>query len=347
MPHGTPKVSIGLPVHNGENFLAEAIDSILAQTYADWELVISDNGSTDRTAEICREYAAQDARIRYHRVEQNQGVAWNFNRVFELSTGEYFKWAAHDDLNAPQHLERLVAVLDQNPEVVLAGFQAAVIDTEGYLVATDGNRRSDDCELQGVSRTQEERRRRNTSSPVPWRRYYGVLLNSRRCFEIFALMRASMLRQTQLMGPYSGSEKVLLSEVALRGAFAEVPEILFFNRWHDARFSADTSARGQREYFSGRRARRFMLPFECRCLWGFFLTIFRPRLSLWPRLACCLVFVRFLFQIGKWPRTLRRLLLGAGYGVSLPENVRQLARHPNMPPRSTGPSPRPVAQAEV
>ena len=78
----TPLVSIGLPVYNGENFVAEAIQCVLSQTFSDWELIISDNASTDRTVHICREFAAKDARIRVHQNKQNMGVCPNFNQVF-------------------------------------------------------------------------------------------------------------------------------------------------------------------------------------------------------------------------------------------------------------------------
>jgi glycosyltransferase involved in cell wall biosynthesis len=84
-----PKVSIGLPVYNGEAYIQNAIDSILFQSFTDFELIISDNASTDETEKICREYADKDLRVRYYRVEQNRGAAWNFNRVFKLSSGQY------------------------------------------------------------------------------------------------------------------------------------------------------------------------------------------------------------------------------------------------------------------
>ena len=115
-----PRVTIGLPVYNGQNYLVETLESLLAQTYTDFELVISDNASTDRTEAICRQYAAGDARIRYYRNDENIGASANYNRAFELGRGEYFKWAAHDDLLAPTYLERCVEVLDANPDVVLA-----------------------------------------------------------------------------------------------------------------------------------------------------------------------------------------------------------------------------------
>ena len=97
----TPRVSLGFPVYNGERYLAAALDSLLGQTFRDLEVVICDNASTDRTAELCAAYAARDARVRYHRNPTNLGAAPNFNRTFELSRGEYFKWAAHDDVCAP------------------------------------------------------------------------------------------------------------------------------------------------------------------------------------------------------------------------------------------------------
>src|SRR5215467_6020398 len=110
-----PKVSIGLPVYNGENYVANAIMRLLAQTFHDFELVISDNASADRTREICLSFAQQDKRIRYHRNETNIGLAANHNRTFELSTGQYFKWAAHDDDFPPTMLGTFVSAFDRAP----------------------------------------------------------------------------------------------------------------------------------------------------------------------------------------------------------------------------------------
>src|SRR5215211_4893186 len=99
-----PQVSIGLPVYNGERYLALCLDSMLAQSFKEFEIVISDNASTDQTAEICRSYQNKDRRIRYFRNEQNAGAAWNHNRVFELSSAPLLKWAACDDLHEPLFL---------------------------------------------------------------------------------------------------------------------------------------------------------------------------------------------------------------------------------------------------
>ena len=104
-----PRVSIGMPVYNGEEFLERALDSLLAQSFSDFELIISDNASQDKTQEICLRYAARDPRVKYYRNETNIGAAENFNRVFALSSGEYFKWAGHDDSWTPDYLERCVS----------------------------------------------------------------------------------------------------------------------------------------------------------------------------------------------------------------------------------------------
>ena len=92
-----PSLSIGLPVYNGERFLAKAIASLLIQEFEDFELIISDNGSNDKTEAICRDAAARDSRVRYLRSNENRGATWNFRRVLEAASGEFFKYAAYDD----------------------------------------------------------------------------------------------------------------------------------------------------------------------------------------------------------------------------------------------------------
>ena len=134
MPDGRsapPRISIGLPVYNGEAYLAQAIESLLNQTFHDFELIVSDNCSVDSTAEICKKFAAQDQRIIYYRNDHNLGAAANFNRVVELAKGECFAWANHDDLWAENYLEKCVAQLDAFPEAVLVYARSAMIDAHG------------------------------------------------------------------------------------------------------------------------------------------------------------------------------------------------------------------------
>src|SRR3989449_9323369 len=118
--HATPRVSMAVPVYNGERYLGEALDSLLAQTYHDFELIICDNASTDGTGEIARSYASMDERVRDVRNERNLGLAGNVKRAFQLSSGEYFRWHAADDGGAPQCLARCVAVADRHPAAVRA-----------------------------------------------------------------------------------------------------------------------------------------------------------------------------------------------------------------------------------
>ena len=107
------KISIGLPVFNGETYLQTALESLCAQTFEDFELLIVDNASTDRTGEICRKAANHDRRIKYFRNTENIGAAKNFNKAFEISNSEYFKWAAHDDICAPQFLEKTAHIINE------------------------------------------------------------------------------------------------------------------------------------------------------------------------------------------------------------------------------------------
>ena len=144
MTANPPTLSVGLPVYNGENFIAEAIESVLSQTFQGFELVISDNSSTDDTRRICEHYESLDDRIIYHRVEQNKGAAWNFNRVFELSSGKYFKWLAHDDLIQPQFLAQCVQVLEEDLPRIYGKTAGQEVDQGGFastVWADDGCKR--------------------------------------------------------------------------------------------------------------------------------------------------------------------------------------------------------------
>lgn len=122
-------VSVGMPVFNGERFLAGAIDSILAQTHTDLELIISDNASTDSTPDICSFYRARDSRIRYFRQVSNIGATANFNFVMDARLGDYFMWAAYDDLRDPAYLGCVLESLSANPKAILAHSWQAIIES--------------------------------------------------------------------------------------------------------------------------------------------------------------------------------------------------------------------------
>jgi glycosyltransferase involved in cell wall biosynthesis len=107
-----PTVSIGMPVYNGEKYIREALDSLLAQTFGDFELIISDNHSTDDTRNICKEYAAKDSRIKYVRQDENIGALANFKFVLNNSSAKYFMWAAFDDKWSRNWIEVLLQKID-------------------------------------------------------------------------------------------------------------------------------------------------------------------------------------------------------------------------------------------
>jgi len=213
MTNNKPRVSIGLPVFNSEKYLEEALDSILAQTYTDFELIISDNASTDRTQAICQAYATKDRRIRYYRNEKNLGAAPNFNRAFSYASSEYFKWSPYDDLIAPDFLLRCVEVLDQHPEVVLCYSRAQVLNEHSEVVTTYDP--SPD-----------------TSSLKAHERFYNLILKPHLAVQQMGLIRADVLKKTDLHGSYPSSDEVLLADLALRGQYYEIPERLYFYRLH-------------------------------------------------------------------------------------------------------------------
>ncbi len=212
-----PLVSIGLPVYNGSNYIEVAIESILCQTLTDFELIITDNASTDGTESICRRFAARDRRIRYYRNDSNLGAGANFNRCFELATGKYFKWAAHDDLLAPTYLERCVAALEANPDAVLCQSLVRLIDAGGHSVGVY------DSELKGAN------------SAWTADRFAALVISTHWCTETFGLIRTEALARTRLIAPYFASDRALCAELALLGRCLQVPEPLFMNRDHPDR----------------------------------------------------------------------------------------------------------------
>ena len=215
MPAPSPLVSVGLPVFNGENYLEEAVDSILGQSFRDLELVISDNASTDRTPEIGRAYARSDPRVRYLRNRENLGAAANYTRVFEASSGRYFKWCAHDDVYEPEFLARCVDVLEEDPGIVLCHTRTVIVDARGDPIKewSFGDR---------------------FHAPSPHRRFAEALRLGKMCL-VWGLMRRSALHRTGLLGNFSGHDRPFISNLSLLGRFHEIPRTLFRNREHPDR----------------------------------------------------------------------------------------------------------------
>ncbi|MBW4612657.1 MAG: glycosyltransferase [Desmonostoc vinosum HA7617-LM4] len=283
MNSSQPRLSIGLPVYNGEKFLEEAIDSLLAQTFTDFELIISDNASTDKTEEICRAYAKQDQRICYYRNSQNIGCARNFNQVFKLSSGEYFKWAAYDDLHAPDFIQKCVEVLDQDPTIILCNSQTSLIDEQGNFL------QNYNIKLQ-------------TDSLKPYKRF-DELLTKHLCYQCYGVIRASALKKIPLMGGYGNADGIFLLRLGLLGRFYEIPEYLFFARHHpqqsmsmfwpdylsflnnskDSAMVPDFYAYSV--WFDSTNKGKVLLP-HWKMFWEYIVSVWLVKLSLSERLRC-------------------------------------------------------------
>lgn len=282
-----PRVSIGLPVYNGAKYLHGSLQSLLNQDFEDFELVISDNASTDETEEICRSYAAMDRRIRYRRNSVNIGSSRNYRQVFESARGEFFKWCSHDDVCHPAFLRRCLEVFDAElPSVVLVYPLCDLIDEAGHVVGR----------AQGSVETRQAR---------PHRRLAHVLRNFSYAYPIWGVIRAECLRRTGLTGSVWYWDEVLLAEVALYGEIVEVAEVLSEQRCHEenalTRYSAAQGAEVARNPSKANRTTRralrawadplsgggrIWLPNQEEHYWEYAKRIYRSPLPLREKLLC-------------------------------------------------------------
>jgi len=292
-----PTVTVGLPVYNGEKSLAQAIESILAQTYRDFELVICDNASTDHSPDICREFARRDPRVRFFQTKRNFGAARNFNRTLELARGKYFRWHAHDDVAAPTYLEKCVQTLDEHPEVAL------VYPRRQYMTVDGRPMRNEEFWLDA-----------NAHASLHDMTFDRLLDIHSSYFVVmeFGLMRTETLRQTGRMGAYITADAVLLPELLFRGRFHEIPEILFYQRVHEEteEYAVRRTKRGEANFMNPDHQPWLLLP-GLKINWELAIAIHNAPLStsqkwshwhrqiahLWPRLRKLLGLRSFLGKL--------------------------------------------------
>ncbi|MBL6965300.1 MAG: glycosyltransferase family 2 protein [Anaerolineales bacterium] len=264
------RLTIGIPVFNGAQFITEALDSILAQTFDNFAVVISDNASTDETESICKAYAERDHRIRYFREAINRGAAWNYNRVFELAKTPYFKWAAHDDICAPTFFERCIETLDQNPQAALVYPRTTIIDKDSQFV----RHYLDELDFFDYSLCKR------------YRSYMRLYRKPRSCNPVFGLMRRDILAQTPLIGSFVASDMILLAELILRGHIIEIPEYLFLRRDHDnVSIRAYPSYRDRIAWFDPNKKGRLQLS-RWRWLYEYHQSLQHVSMSALERLCC-------------------------------------------------------------
>jgi glycosyltransferase involved in cell wall biosynthesis len=279
-----PKVTIGMPVYNGERFVEEALQSLLGQTFGDFELIVSDNASTDRTGSICRDYAARDPRIHYICNKTNVGFCRNQNRVYQLARGEYFLLAHHDDLRSRVYLEQTLQVMESDHSIVVCYTKTRDIDECGRPLPRQ------DPPLRLASSDLRER-------------FRDVIRMDHICEPDFGLMRLDVLRETRLHGDYADSDRVLLAELLLRGRFYCIPEFLFFRRAHAGQSTAIAQDRQSRTiWFNPEKKGQLVFP-HFRQLREYLYAIHRAPADWRQRLWCCA-------EMGTWVGVNRRRLAG-------------------------------------
>jgi glycosyltransferase involved in cell wall biosynthesis len=246
-----PLVTIGMPVYNSERYVRQSLDALLAQTYTDFTFVISDNASTDRTGEICREYARKDPRVHYFRNERNIGLSANFNRVLQLTNSKYLKWSTSNDLVAPDMLADAVAVMEADPSIILCYPKTILVDENGH----ETGRYDDRLQLMDED---------------PVSRYLTLLTNLRLCHQHQGLIRTDVLRRTSLLSQHTDSDVNLLAELSLYGKFFEVPKYQFSRRFHPDASSSSRSSQHQARHYYSSQVGRLSLP-----SYRFHLTFFK------------------------------------------------------------------------
>jgi glycosyltransferase involved in cell wall biosynthesis len=290
-------LTVGLPVYNGADYLAASLDALLGQTYQDFELVISDNASSDSTADICHQYASEDPRIRYFRQTHNIGCAPNHNFVIKQAKGELFKTASHDDLYAPELLERCVRALDEHPDVVLAHSWSAVIGPSGEV--------SERLDYPV-----------NTGSAYAPERLRSMLFDGWGDDE-GGVVRIDVLRRTPLHGSYHFADRTFTIELALHGPFYMVPDWLYFRRHHPDQAGRSSTVRARCTNLDPRRANRLRHPgarLYGEYIWAYHTAIRRAPLSADERRLCYRILHRWM--AGRLAPVARRSISGHGLSES-------------------------------
>jgi glycosyltransferase involved in cell wall biosynthesis len=308
-PQHVPRITIGMPVFNGEKFIRATVDSLLAQSFSDFELIVSDNASTDGTEQICRDYAARDPRFIYVRNSRNLGPAANYNVSLDLARSELFKWCAADDVYGPDCLKRLIEALDANPDAVASYARTKIIDETGQYV------RDYDYELK-------------LSTARPWQRLAALIFVQHRhhgAHEIWSVVRLAKLREAGHKQALVRADSVLLVRLALLGKMLLLDEFHFFNRDHAKRSSRYLGKREVRadsklsawlgvgplpngEWWDESLKGKILFP-DWRVMQQYHLAISKTRMGLFDKISCYIVFA--MYVVKHVPKLVRDLLIGS------------------------------------
>jgi glycosyltransferase involved in cell wall biosynthesis len=265
-----PRLSIGLPVYNSSTYVGESIEALLGQTFEEFELIISDNASTDNTGDICRRYGKLDSRVRYFRQRQNIGLVPNHNFCVMKAKGELFKWGAGDDLYARDLIEKCVAALDENPKVVLAHSWTAMIDGKGAVLQAN------------------EYPLATSASRAPER--FRSILNDSGGDDDGGVMRKEVLLRTAMKESYHHADRTIIAELVLHGPFYQVPDWLYFRRDHPDRAErAHPGVRARCANMDPKRGNRWLNPVPrllAEYIWAYIRMIQRAPLAPAERREC-------------------------------------------------------------
>jgi glycosyltransferase involved in cell wall biosynthesis len=276
-PAAQPLVGLGMPVYNGERFLVQAIESVLAQTYRNFELVICDNASVDGTEEICRRFARADSRVQYHRNPTNIGAYPNFNLTFELTRGKYFKWAAHDDVLAPDYLRACVEAMEARPDAVVCQSQLDFIDAKGNKM--------------GVCSTDLA----ETESEVPHVRFAAAALKAHDCYDIMGVFRRDFLQASSLLISFHGADRALIAELALRGPSIHLSSPLQQVRDHQDRYTRSKTKPADRAVWHDAKLKGKMTFPILRLYREYWVMLVRAPVGAWSKLVGAAHLLRWWF----------------------------------------------------
>lgn len=286
-----PRVSFAIPVCNAERFLGRAMDSLLAQDFEDFEVVVCDNASTDATRDLMLGYSERDARVRYIRNEKNIGQIENFNRVCQLARGEFVRWMGADDWLEPDYASKCVAALDARPDAVGVTTQWRYIDDTGKV---------DYLDVPGP----------RVDAPTPLRRLHltlRLLQNGELLFDpIYSLMRRNVLERSGMLPINRWTDRLLAFELCLLGSFCHLDDFLATRR--NAREPRKVRIERWHQRYEGwkKREHRWMLYMNYAKIVG------RAPLTMWQKSGCWgLIFYYWLRDEirRRWGRLRRQLKL--------------------------------------
>lgn len=302
----SPEITVGLPVHNGGDLIARSIRSVLAQTFRDFELIIVDNASTDRTADVATAAVKRDDRVRYTRQATNVGAAANFNHALWLARGTYFCWLAHDDWFDSRYLDRCHEVLRRDPALVLCSTWMGVVDHSGAVFREQQER------LLGLEVTD------------PARRFHRIMWSlDDPTAPVFGLIRTSVLRELGGIPAVPQPDRHLLYALALRGGMKSIPERLFFHfgpPGHLSHYGTGAMRRRSWDWLHapGSNKPRLALGRSLLHRLGLVAGAQLPLVQkVWLSVDVCLATIARRGQ-SKWRRLVRRLGHGAALGTRRP-----------------------------